>query len=283
MNAALTSFSFSFDGAFQLCIASLCISMAIASLEFLALRREFADGGAFSWQVLSSRRFTQAGSFFFGPIFGYRPTIFLLLLRLALSLYLPFLFGTHLFLWALGLLLLISMGLLYRNFYGHDGSDQMSHLILVTLFLSQLSTRTDVRSLGLAFIALQAILSYVVAGVAKLVSASWRNGSAVTKIMKSRAYGHPIIAALFGNSRILRLTAAWGVILFECGFLLTPVLPRRGLLLLLAGGAGFHLFIALVMNLNTFFWSFLATYPCLLWANKSLGDMWKPWLSTHLR
>jgi hypothetical protein len=53
------------------------------------------------------------------------------------------------------------------------------------------------------------------------------------------------------------------VIVGECGFPLVLVASRPLRRAMLAGGLLFHAAVALLMNLNTFFWSFAAAYPAL--------------------
>jgi hypothetical protein len=56
------------------------------------------------------------------------------------------------------------------------------------------------------------------------------------------------------------------VILFECGFPLALLRPELSLVFL-GGGLLFHLLIAYQLQLNRFFWAWLATYPAVYWAS----------------
>jgi hypothetical protein len=58
---------------------------------------------------------------------------------------------------------------------------------------------------------------------------------------------------------------AWSVILTECLFAVALLTPFPITLAILIGGAAFHIMSGLVMGLNTFIWSFVATYPAILW------------------
>jgi hypothetical protein len=55
------------------------------------------------------------------------------------------------------------------------------------------------------------------------------------------------------------------VVAAECLFPLALVTPLPVSLALLAGGLAFHLLAAVFMGLNTFLWSFAATYPAILY------------------
>lgn len=78
----------------------------------------------------------------------------------------------------------------YRHTYGSDGSDQMSFItttVAGAASLPGLSARQ--RGLLAGFLTFQSTLSYFSAGVAKLRSPAWRNGSAVMGIFRTKTYG----------------------------------------------------------------------------------------------
>ena len=57
---------------------------------------------------------------------------------------------------------------------------------------------------------------------------------------------------------------AWSLILWESCFPLLLVAPRPLAILFLLMGIAFHGGAALFMGLNTFFWTFVATYPAVI-------------------
>jgi len=114
------------------------------------------------------------------------------------------------------------------------------------------------------FIAAQAALSYLTAGVAKARSAVWRSGRAIPLIVDTDTYGWPWVAGMLAGRPALARSACWTVIVFECLFAGALVAPEPVRLAALAVGLAFHLGCALVMGLNTFVWAFAATYPCVL-------------------
>jgi hypothetical protein len=78
-------------------------------------------------------------------------------------------------------------------------------------------------------------------------------------------------AGRFVNGRPwLCVALAWAVIFSECLFPLSLAVPMPVALALLAGGVAFHVTSGVVMGLNTFIWSFLATYPAILWCHARL-------------
>ncbi|WJY66994.1 hypothetical protein [Corynebacterium auris] len=162
-------------------------------------------------------------------------------------------------LFALSGLLLVKS---YRSSYGSDGSDQMSFISAASTAIAETPRLTpqqqDVMS---GFVAFQSVLSYFSAGVAKLRSPVWRDGSAIEGIFRTKTYGDEWLYQFVHRHRWARLTLAWSVIVAETIFpiiLALPPVARRAQFLV---AAGFHVGNARFMGLNRFFWAFLGTYP----------------------
>jgi hypothetical protein len=85
----------------------------------------------------------------------------------------------------------IAMGL--RSPYGQDGADQMTLLTFGGLALVHVSGGVAGRTF-LWFMAAQTCLSYATAGLAKLGSAGWRDGSHLIRIFNTQIYGHARLA-----------------------------------------------------------------------------------------
>jgi hypothetical protein len=151
--------------------------------------------------------------------------------------------------------------------FGLDGSDQMATIIFVNLALARLLPTSLASSAFLWVIALQGCLAYFTAGFAKLVSVPWRSGDAIAGISATRIYGPGIARLILADRPVLSVLLCWSVILTECVFPLCLVVPRPLALLMLAGGTLFHLAAGVTMGLNTFFWSFVATYPAIFWCH----------------
>lgn len=150
----------------------------------------------------------------------------------------------------------------YRHTYGSDGSDQVS-FITTTIAGAASLPGLNARHRGMlaGFITFQSALSYFSAGVAKLRSPAWRDGSAVTGIFRTKTYGDEQLYQFLKNHLWAAKALAWTVIAAETAFpivLILPPVPRRALLGL---AASFHVANARFMGLNRFFWAFLGTYP----------------------
>lgn len=159
----------------------------------------------------------------------------------------------------------------FRNGVGDDGSDQMNSVLLAGLLCVALGPGTRIAEMGLWFVALQACLSYAASGVSKAVSPVWRSGEAVFLVMNTASYGSRGVATLLKDRPALHRALAWSVIVMESSFPLMLLMPPAYAWAFLAWGASFHLFCATVMGLNSFFWSFVATYPALLYCNRIIA------------
>jgi hypothetical protein len=249
------------------------VGVFVSAAEDLRRPGPFQDDGLLSWRVarLESAALRYGG---WGRlahlVFDYRRFRFVLALRLVAAAGLVVAFGTGGSPLVKSLLLLAllttTMLLSLRCLYGHDGAHQMWILVLAALWLASLFPPGDIaQELAAWFIALQLILSYTVAGVAKLASPLWRNGTALKGIIGTRTYGHEGLHRWLLNRPGWRRMACWGVIVFECGFFAVLLVPLPLALLAILAGTLFHLIIAWAMGLNDFLFAFLAAYPSLLY------------------
>lgn len=169
------------------------------------------------------------------------------------------------------IVLIIETLLVSRCSYGRDGSDQMDQVVLAGLVVSYLLAPRLSASLGLWFIALQCVLSYVASGVAKVVSPIWRSGDAFFRIFNTYAYGARSLSGVVLNSPIIGVVLCWTIIIFECLFAFALFMPPSFVFVLVVIGLLFHLFNAAVMGLNKFLWSWTATYPALLFCSHQMA------------
>lgn len=251
------------------------LGAAVSSLEYLASMRDFDRGELLSWETARTRQRWMTGksekalaTVFDKPgiqvMFGLRVLAAAGLMypgtpRAARTAATTFLAGTNFAVHA-------------RSPYGSDGSETVLTISLTSLALSRLfGDDVRAREASLWFIALQSCLSYEVAGVAKLISPVWRDGSAVRDIFRTRMFGHPLaFEVLRDRPRLARFLGRFtiaGEILFPL-VLVTPAPVARALL---AVGGGFHAGNAVVMGLNRFVWAFIGTYPAVAYCARGLG------------
>lgn len=154
----------------------------------------------------------------------------------------------------------------------NGGSDAMTLLVLLGLSVATLFPARPRVVLGaLGYIALQATLSYFVAGVIKLRQPSWRRGQALAGFFALPRYGVPAGARALSAQPLLASGAAWTILLFECAFPLALLSPRV-CAPLLGFALLFHLLNAALFGLNRFLFAWAAAYPSLYYVSQ-LGPL----------
>jgi len=156
--------------------------------------------------------------------------------------------------------------LILHRFQGpyNGGSDRMGLLALWCLVLTRLLPDLALRELPFGYLGAQLMLSYFISGGVKIVNPGWRSGRALRDVFQFSAY--PVsqdLRRLAERPRLL-LVLSWAVMGFELAFPLT-LLWKPALIAGLAIAAAFHLANAWLFGLNRFFWTWLATYPAILW------------------
>lgn len=167
--------------------------------------------------------------------------------------------------WPLVGLALLSL-IVLRRFQGpyNGGSDRMGLLALWCLTLCRCLPPGKGQEIAFGYLGAQLILSYFISGWVKIVNPDWRNGTALRQVFAFSAY--PVSESLRGWAQrpgLLRVMS-WGVMGFELAFPLT-LLSQPSLIVGLGVAAVFHLANACLFGLNRFFWTWLATYPAILW------------------
>jgi hypothetical protein len=119
------------------------------------------------------------------------------------------------------------------------------------------------------YLGAQLTLSYFISGWVKIVNPDWRAGIALQQVFRFSAY--PVSEGLrrwADRPQVLRIMS-WAVMLFELAFPLTLV-SQASLAAGLTVAALFHLANACLFGLNRFFWTWVATYPAILWLQDRL-------------
>lgn len=162
--------------------------------------------------------------------------------------------------------LFINAAMMLHRFRGpyNGGSDRMGILILFILMLVHIMPSRYWQEYTFAYLALQALLSYFMAGWVKVINPEWRTGKALQDVFQFSAY--PVSESLRGWTNYPRLlfSMSWAVMALE---LLIPVLflGHMPLMIGLALAALFHFANACLFGLNRFFWVWLAAYPSIFW------------------
>lgn len=167
-------------------------------------------------------------------------------------------------------LLVTAVALIWR-FQGpyNGGSDTMTVLVLLCLWLSHLATTRFWQEIALGYLSIQLMLSYFQSGWVKIVNPEWRSGSALQKVFAVSAYPVSENVRLWAGRPQLMLFMSWAVIGFELVFPL--VLFNQTLLIVaLVIAALFHFANACFFGLNRFFWIWLAAFPVIIWFQSRL-------------
>lgn len=258
--------SLSSSSAVHWCAVIAAIGVTLSSAESISRPDLMSDTALGSWQVARLNRRWQSSSLFrytAGWTLTYPTVIGLVVIRFACALAVAF-GPIPVRAPAAASIVVISIMLTVRTIYGHDGSDEMITLVYIAAAIAYGVNDNVARELSLWFLAGQASLAYLAAGVAKAASPIWRSGAALPGIMSTNSYGSPIIGAVLTRNTRLSLVGCWAVILGECCFPLTLLGVWPLTIMLLFWGASFHVIAAIFMRLNTFVWAFLATYPAIL-------------------
>ncbi|WP_175481312.1 alpha/beta fold hydrolase [Curtobacterium sp. MMLR14_010] len=115
--------------------------------------------------------------------------------------------------------------------------------------------------------AIQASMSYTVAGLAKLAGPDWRSEKALLGVLRTHTYGSPVVWRQASRCpRIVRIVSM-GMLAFEClfPFAYLPIawVPR----LFIGVAVAFHGLNAGVMGLGRFLPSFMSLHPAVLYTS----------------
>jgi pimeloyl-ACP methyl ester carboxylesterase len=258
------------------------VGATIGAFEQLAASRTLSDDGLFGWPVMRLRSpgwWRSLGDERLAGIFGY-PQVMGLVQARALS--------------GLGLILpgasRAQRGLLSASMcatahglhtrmggYGLDGSD---HLTFVNYFVAAAEKAfgddPKAREALVWFLAAQVCGAYFSAGVAKLASPVWRDGTAIPEIFRTSTFGDSGFYRVVKENPRIAKAVAWATIAGEMAFPLVLVAPRPVARGILASGFAFHLGNARFMGLNRFIWSYCSTYPALAHVARDLGPRTAP-------
>lgn len=257
-------------------IAFLTASIAgfgatISTLEWLHLRRKLRPGEVFDKQPIFRQSPSGLEALLAQPtevLLGYPNFLRVLVVRLLLLVLLPFSLGAQKGeVIVLGVAFLSNMLINVRNPQSTEGSDHMTTQIFGALFLGYLGGTSFTLCVSLFYIAVQSCLAYFTGGLSKLISPHWRRGDAIFGVLNSQTFGNELAARWLADKSRLTCALGWGVIIMECLFPLVLFVGFPGSLTFLIWGVLFHGVNAVLLGLNSFIWSFGATYPAILFCS----------------
>ncbi|MGE0763756.1 MAG: hypothetical protein AB7N80_10805, partial [Bdellovibrionales bacterium] len=137
----------------------------------------------------------------------------------------------------------------------NGGSDVMTFHILAAWLVATIWP--ELQHGCVFYIAVQMALSYVVAGLVKIRNPDWRSGRALAVFLQrvGRTVSPPVCLIL-----------SWSLIAFELLFPLSVIAPVPVVALAIA----FHLANTYILNLNRFFFVWLAGYPSVFLVSQQI-------------
>jgi len=250
----------------------LFLSIAIASIQNLTNALAYSSRGLLAWPFIKyayQSKFVEAR--IFDKVFGQKGFIALNITRiLAIAAAAATASATATANTtekiALTTLLLLHSAIYIRSFLTMTAADQLNTILLAYLVIAAWFPKTA--NLCCCGIAIQTLFCYFANGLIKAIEPRWTSGIHLKGILLTENYSRKTIKKLAEKQNLKTLSRV--VIAWELAAVIAPFLPKPLLYAYLAIGIGFHATIALVMGLNTFFWSFLATYPAILYLNQRL-------------
>jgi len=250
-------------------------SILLSSLELLSNHRVLRDDGLMSWSIgrLRLQTFSVARSApVWNGLLSYPNVLAFLALRAVFATTIvmapiEYCLSPFVTIPLCALIFLVDT----RTRYGHDGADQLASFTILSIAVTSLSPTPLARVACVLFLAFQACLAYGTAGWCKVIMPGWRDGTYLAAILATRIYGAPPLGRFLSTHPLLARIATIGVVGWECTFPLVLLVPEPMVWAILGMGVLFHILNAMLMGLNTFVWSFLATYPAVIWVIRQRG------------
>lgn len=287
--------------------ALLFFSLAISSFQNLYNAAQYSSRGLLAWKFL---KYAYQRPFFeskiFDVLFSTAGFITLNSARIALvlvgaaSLAVPE---------VLTALFVLQVLLYIRAFLVTSAADQLNTIILFFLLVCAWCPNPAIQTLSLCAMAIHTLFCYFANGLIKLLAHRWRDGSHLKSILLTENYSRKWLARQIDKRQIAgqqitdrqitrqqttgrQTTGIPGappagriskttlfkwlsstVIGWEVSAVLVPFLPEPLVWIFLAFGLCFHAVVGTVMGLNTFFWTFVSTYPAILFLAQQVDKL----------
>jgi len=252
------------------CTARLAgVALALQAVEMLQLRGRLRPDAPFGWKRVRSDFAGFPSPIRAGFDLVFQENIFSGLLGLQLTLAVMLIGFPHPV--PAGLLFTLALLGSFRWRGAFNGAaDAMTLVVLGPLTLGLLRPEHPwLPRACLWYVAVQSVLSYLVAGIAKARHREWWSGRTLVAFLSLPDYGAPAVLARGVRDRpavaraLATMTGA-----FEVLFPLALIGPASALAFMVAG-VMFHLANAAALGLNRFFWIWLATYPAIWYCARS--------------
>ncbi|WP_344851213.1 hypothetical protein [Pedobacter jeongneungensis] len=242
----------------------LAIQTIIATGELLRYYRIYRKDGLMAWDLQRSgpKLAVYVRKLKLDFVCKYPNVLFVLILRLLSAIALiPIVWLHQSAVIPLLLITVINLLMQIRNSQSNDGSDQMATVCYIVLLFANVINTVTSMSCALFFIAAQAALAYGTSGFLKMQKIGWYNGEYVTDILKTSSYGNKKVLAITQKSRSVAKVLGIMVVYGDCLLSVSFLFPPHICMFILVFGVCLHVGIGRIMGLNTFLWSYIATYP----------------------
>lgn len=239
----------------------ISFAVLLQSIEMLCLRKAWADNGIWSLDALKDYYERKPIlSKFAGLALKERNFLIILVLQIVLS--------AANILWinpwiTLVLFILSLLQILRWRGYFNGGSDSMTLILLLSSSVLLIFNENETLKNGiLLYVALQAVLSYFVAGTVKAKNKQWWSGKALQQILTLSQYPVPTWAKSLIQTQGFALVFSVLIIAFELLFPLALIGPAFANIFVLFAIL-FHVMNGMILGLNRFIFAWLAAYPAI--------------------
>lgn len=154
----------------------------------------------------------------------------------------------------------------------NGGSDMMTFVVLTGLLITLSSSSEVTQKLGLIYITIHTLYSYLKSGLTKIIHKEWRSGQALPVFLKRSLYSDMhTVARRLTSAPVLSLILGWSVIIFELLSISLIFFVEYRYYYFFAAVL-FHLLIYIAFGLNRFFWIWISAWPATLFSLALLGN-----------
>lgn len=248
----------------------LAVQAIIATGELLRYYRIYKHDGLMAWNLQRSgpKLAAYVRKLKLDFVCKYPNVLFVLIIRFLSAIALiPIILLHQSAVILLVLITVINLLMQIRNSQSNDGSDQMATVCYIALLFANVINTGTSMSCALFFIAAQAVLAYGTSGFLKMQKIGWYNGEYVIDILKTSSYGNKKALAITQKSKSVAKALGMMVVYGDCLLSVSFLFPPHICMLILVFGVCLHIGIGRIMGLNTFLWSYIATYPAIYYAS----------------
>ncbi len=252
---------------------TLAIQVIISTGEMLKLYRIYKDDGLMAWNIqrLGPKLAIDVKKLKLDFFCRYPNVLVVLAIRLLSAIILiPIILFHQSAVLPLVLITAINLIMQVRNSQSNDGSDQMAMVGFIALLLANFINTALSISIALFFIAAQASLAYGTSGFLKMQKIGWYNGDYVTDILKTSSYGDRKVLQITQKRKSVAKVLGFMVVYGDCLLSIAFIFPPGICIYILLFGISLHIGIGRIMGLNTFLWSYIATYPATLFVSYTI-------------